>query len=61
MIFTAIGIIVGPGQSREFTAPLPDDLPVGTYRLRKDFRWSLSHGGPPPFQAAATFRVASAD
>src|ERR1700734_3228575 len=36
MIFTAEGTVIRPGQSREINDPLPDDLPAGTYRLRKD-------------------------
>lgn len=55
MAFTAVGFLVAPGESREFTAPLPDDLPPARYQLHKSFRWSRTQGGPPPFRTTATF------
>jgi hypothetical protein len=65
MVVAAIGLIVEPGHSRQLHAKIPDGTPAGVYRLRQSFRlgprqglgWAWSHGGPPEFEVAATFRV----
>jgi hypothetical protein len=54
--FTAVALIVAPGQRRELSTPLPTHIKPGRYRLRKRIR-AQANGPAAPSDVTAEFEV----